>query len=76
MLQHPLDPALEAWNPETLELYRELENFALPDGILLLGRTDVEGLPTSVAPLLAAISMPTVFALKVAQSGPAGLTAA
>jgi glycine/D-amino acid oxidase-like deaminating enzyme len=53
VLQHPLDPALEAWHVETLALYRELDGFELrdePDGILLLGRTEVDGLPASVAP--------------------------
>ena len=53
MLQHPLDPALEAWHLQTLELYRELEDFPLsdePDGILLLGAVDASALPAAVRP--------------------------
>ena len=53
VLQHPLDPALADWHHETLELYRELDEFPLadePDGILLLGDVDVATLPREVRP--------------------------
>ena len=51
VLQHPLDDRLAAWHTASVALHREVADLAdEPEGLLILGRATVDGLPPELDP--------------------------
>ena len=51
VLQHPLDDRLADWHSASVALHREVADIAdEPEGLLILGRASVDGLPPELGP--------------------------